>query len=315
MSAVRETVETVRRQSGARSAVLLTGSAGLLGLEEPVVVGQPPPGFDGAGVFADSMTVPGRTGGEIAQRVAAVFGERRRGGARRPLLRVVLPDAGGACLLLERGEEPGPSAALALGLDALAASLRPPTPPAEMVEALAFVARDARPALLIDRIGRPLAASPLLRQVVGGDRTPRPFVVPPERRAFFADLRRRVGDASTRAFPAEGLALAGTVHLRPLLGAAFHLVVLQGDVAQAAALRSLADGDVTPRELTCGLRLAEGKSYREIADQLDVSPDTVKLHLRALYQKLGVDGRDGLVARVAQLAPPPPVVRGLARRA
>lgn len=315
MSPLRESIETVRRHTAARSVVLLTGSAGLLGLEEPLVTGAPPEDFDPAVGFADAMAVPGKTGGEIAQRVAAIFGERRRTGVRRPLLRVALPDAGGACLLLERGDEPGPSAALALALDALSAILRPPTPPAEMAEAMAFVARDGRPALLLDRAARPLAVSALLRQVLGGDRSGRPFVVPPARRPFFDHLRRRLAEGALRPVPVEGLPLPGSLQLRPLLGGAYFLGSLHGDVAQGAALRSLADGDVTPRELTCGLRLAEGKSYREIADDLDVSPDTVKLHLRALYQKLGVDGRDGLVARLAQLAPPPPVVRGLARRA
>ncbi len=315
MSPLRESLETVRRHAAARSVVLLTGPAGLLGLDEPVFVGELPDAFDSVAAFGGAMSVPGRTGGEIAQRVAAIFGERRRAGVRRPLLRVALPDSGGAWLLLERGDEPGPSPALALAFDALAAVLRPPTLPAEVAEAAAFLARDSRAALLVDRTGRPIAVSPLLRQVLGGDRNGRPFVVAAERRPFFTVLRRRLGEGAVRTFPAEGLAHAGDVHLRPLLGGAFYLAVLRGDVAQGASLRALADSDVTPREITCGLRLAEGKSYREIASDLDVSPDTVKLHLRALYQKLGVDGRDGLVARMANLAPPPPIVRGIGRRA
>ena len=53
----------------------------------------------------------------------------------------------------------------------------------------------------------------------------------------------------------------------------------------------------TAREVTCGLLLAEGLRYRAIADRLALSPDTVKLHLRALYHKLGVANREALVSR------------------
>ena len=36
-------------------------------------------------------------------------------------------------------------------------------------------------------------------------------------------------------------------------------------------------------------------SIKELADRLGLSPNTVKLHLHAIYQRLGVDGRVGLV--------------------
>lgn len=42
--------------------------------------------------------------------------------------------------------------------------------------------------------------------------------------------------------------------------------------------------------------LAEGRSNEEIADQLDVSVDTVKTHLRYLYRQMGANNRAHAVA-------------------
>ncbi|WP_373044709.1 helix-turn-helix transcriptional regulator [Vulgatibacter sp.] len=315
MSVLREQLENVRRHLGARTAWLLPCTAGLLGLEAPIRCGGGAEPGPLAELFGDAMPVPGRTGGELAQRLATLCGERRRTGARRMMLRVALPEAAGAHLLLERGDLPTATAALALALDALAACLRAPPIAAETMEAIHFLARDGRLAALLDRNGAPVAISPLLRKVLGGDRAGRPFLLSEQRLAFFAQLRKRLPATGDTACEAEGFDLPGTLHLQPLGDGAYVLAVVQGEIANAAMLRSLSDGEVTPRELTCGLRLAEGMSYREIAEDLGVSPDTVKLHLRALYQKLGVDGRDGLVARVAGLAPPPPLVRAITRRA
>jgi len=305
-----EALDAVRRATGARSACLLRCTAGLLGLEPPLTVGEPLPEEAIGPALAASVPVPARSSGELAQRLATLAAERRRSGTRRPPLRIVLPEAGGAHLLLVRGDDPGAGSGLALALDALVALLRVAPAPQEVVEACAFLADDGRVAMLADREGTPLAITPLLRQVLGGDRSgSRPVWLQPERRAFFEGIRRHVaaGDEVVEGVP--GLDRQGTLRIQRLRSGAWVLASLEGEVAWAAALCALADGDVTRRELTCGLRLAEGKSYREIAAELGVSPDTVKLHLRALYQKLGVDGRDTLVARLAGMAPPAPVMR------
>lgn len=308
MRGVRESLEAVRRSTGARSVVLLRATAGLLGLTPPVSVGEPvAPDAIGA-ALETAIPVPARTGAELAERIASLVGELRRGGAARHALRIVLPNTGDAHLLLVRGEEPPAFAGLALALDALAAQLRPPSHSHDVVEACAFLEDDGRLALLVDRDGEPLALSPLLRRCLARERGGRIAWVTPERRAFFDDLRQQIVRGLEEA-PVRGLELPGVLRLLPVDDGRFLLGVVKGEVARAATLRALAASDVTPRELTCGLRLAEGKSYRTIADELRVSPDTVKLHLRALYQKLAVDGRDSLVARVAGLAPPPPVAR------
>lgn len=56
------------------------------------------------------------------------------------------------------------------------------------------------------------------------------------------------------------------------------------------------EDDITPRELDVLALLADGKSTKQIADALIVSDETVKTHLKHLYQKLGVRDRAQAVA-------------------
>jgi DNA-binding NarL/FixJ family response regulator len=48
---------------------------------------------------------------------------------------------------------------------------------------------------------------------------------------------------------------------------------------------------LTEREREILACAAAGRGNKDIADQLCVSPDTVKTHLHHIYQKLGVNGR------------------------
>lgn len=65
-----------------------------------------------------------------------------------------------------------------------------------------------------------------------------------------------------------------------------------------AAVTSLG---ISPRELTVLQELAEGRSNKEIARRLQVSPNTVKTHIARLYQKLGVERRTQAIDRARQL--------------
>ena len=53
--------------------------------------------------------------------------------------------------------------------------------------------------------------------------------------------------------------------------------------------------EVTERELAVLRYLPSGLSQREIAGELYVSLNTVKTHCKAIYRKLGVDGRKAAV--------------------
>jgi LuxR family transcriptional regulator, maltose regulon positive regulatory protein len=67
------------------------------------------------------------------------------------------------------------------------------------------------------------------------------------------------------------------------------------------SLRGLAAEPLTDREATV-LRLLRGTlSLREIGQELDLSPNTVKTHTRAVYQKLGVSTRQEATARADEI--------------
>ncbi len=54
--------------------------------------------------------------------------------------------------------------------------------------------------------------------------------------------------------------------------------------------------DLTPQELQIARLLAEGRTTREAAAAIFVSPKTVEYHLRHVYDKLGVRSRQELAA-------------------
>ena len=59
---------------------------------------------------------------------------------------------------------------------------------------------------------------------------------------------------------------------------------------------------ISARELTVLKALAAGRSNKEIALELHVSPNTVKTHVARLYEKLGAKRRTDAVARARELA-------------
>jgi len=47
-------------------------------------------------------------------------------------------------------------------------------------------------------------------------------------------------------------------------------------------------------------RYAAGETYRDIAGALYIAPATVRNHLAAIYRKLGVSGKPGLIAALGE---------------
>ena len=58
---------------------------------------------------------------------------------------------------------------------------------------------------------------------------------------------------------------------------------------------------ISPRELAVLAELAAGRSNKEIARQLDVSPNTVKTHVARLFEKLGARRRTDAIAKAREL--------------
>jgi DNA-binding CsgD family transcriptional regulator len=60
---------------------------------------------------------------------------------------------------------------------------------------------------------------------------------------------------------------------------------------------------LTPQEMQIALALAGGKTTRETAAALFLSPKTIEYHLRHVYDKLGIHSREELARKLsAQLA-------------
>jgi DNA-binding CsgD family transcriptional regulator len=58
---------------------------------------------------------------------------------------------------------------------------------------------------------------------------------------------------------------------------------------------------ISPRELTVLAELAAGRSNKEIAQRLEVSPNTVKTHVAQVYRKLGAQRRTDAINRAREL--------------
>jgi DNA-binding CsgD family transcriptional regulator len=72
-----------------------------------------------------------------------------------------------------------------------------------------------------------------------------------------------------------------------------------GETARRRDVTTL--NDLTPQELQIALSLAEGRTTRETAAALFLSPKTIEYHLRNLYRKLDIGSRNELKAAMAQL--------------
>lgn len=151
--------------------------------------------------------------------------------------------------------------------------------------ATADVVRRARAAdpppkvvVLLDHVSRDALASLL---TLGVDALLVRSVAPEE----LADAIRRVDKGERVVAPA----------LLPLL------VGVLGSTAGGEAEEEPVEGPLTRKELEVLTRLAEGRSNKDIAEALFVTPATVKTHLAHIYNKLGVTGRQEAVARAVEL--------------
>ena len=71
--------------------------------------------------------------------------------------------------------------------------------------------------------------------------------------------------------------------------------------------------ELTPRERDVALQVAEGASNKEVARRLDITARTVKAHMSAIFEKLGVRDRLQLVLLLRRSSPVLPPMVGIAQ--
>jgi DNA-binding CsgD family transcriptional regulator len=184
-----------------------------------------------------------------------------------------------------RTGRPGEAPPIAASFHAAAAAKGQPWALARATRALALVAPDDR---FTDEFERALTFH---------DRTPDAFETARTRLAYGSRLRRsglrvRARDqlrAAHSAFEELGAA--------PWAETARTELAATGETARRRNPATL--DDLTPQELKIALLLAQGKTTREAAAALFLSPKTIEYHLRNAYRKLGVRSRDELATAVS----------------
>jgi DNA-binding CsgD family transcriptional regulator len=76
-----------------------------------------------------------------------------------------------------------------------------------------------------------------------------------------------------------------------------------GETARRRDMTTLSD--LTPQELQIALRLAAGRTTRETAAALFLSPKTIEYHLRNIYRKLAIGSRSELTAAISSVGVEP----------
>jgi DNA-binding CsgD family transcriptional regulator len=74
---------------------------------------------------------------------------------------------------------------------------------------------------------------------------------------------------------------------------------IDGFILFDVRLRSELD-NLSPREMDIAKRFADGKSYKQVAAELDISPATVRTHLATIYNKARVKNKVELIELVRQ---------------
>jgi DNA-binding CsgD family transcriptional regulator len=134
------------------------------------------------------------------------------------------------------------------------------------------------------------------RAVALHERTPDVFEAARTRLAYGERLRR----SRNRVLAREQLRAAAdtfdALDARPWAERARAELAATGETRQP---RDASTIDVlTPQELQIALLLTGGKTTRETAAALFLSPKTVEYHLRHIYQRLGIHSRDELAERL-----------------
>ncbi|MEH6719153.1 MAG: response regulator transcription factor [Aurantimonas endophytica] len=147
--------------------------------------------------------------------------------------------------------------------------------------------------LAVDGDGTVRWMTPQARRLLTGegDADPLPGALAGElQRLRRGETARHPGD------PGLGFALLGQIGTDEFL---LRLSRVEGDETDAAALRDRFG--LTAREAEVLLWIARGKSNRDVAEILALSPRTVNKHLETIFRKLGVENRSAATASAMNL--------------
>jgi DNA-binding CsgD family transcriptional regulator len=133
-------------------------------------------------------------------------------------------------------------------------------------------------------------------------RTPDTFEAGRTHLAFGARLRRERRRLDARQHLRAAADTFDRLGAEPWSEMARAELAATGETARRRDVTTL--NDLTPQELQIALSLAAGRTTRETAAALFLSPKTVEYHLRNIYRKLAVGSRAELKGAMAQLAAP-----------
>ncbi|HLI25350.1 MAG TPA: helix-turn-helix transcriptional regulator, partial [Acidimicrobiales bacterium] len=114
--------------------------------------------------------------------------------------------------------------------------------------------------------------------------------------AYGARLRRERKRVRARRHLRAAITTFDALGARPWALQARRELAATGEAARQRRVDAAAD--LTPQEVQVAVLLAGGRTTREAAAALFVSPKTVEFHLRSVYRKLGCRSRDELAARI-----------------
>jgi DNA-binding CsgD family transcriptional regulator len=126
------------------------------------------------------------------------------------------------------------------------------------------------------------------------ERTPDGFETARTRLAYGARLRRTRKRVRAREQLRAALEIFERLGARPWADQAAAELAATGETARRRDASTL--DELTPQELQIARLLADGKTTREAAAAVFVSPKTVEYHLRHIYAKLLIHSREQLVA-------------------
>ena len=78
-------------------------------------------------------------------------------------------------------------------------------------------------------------------------------------------------------------------------------ISLQGNLWLLRARPKLAADELSVRELEVALKFSSGSDYKTIAQELSVSPSTIKGHLNKIYNKLGINEKASLAVEIRRI--------------